>query len=98
MIRKDLLLDKHKLWSNLAVEHRIWVRGKTVVRGSWLVARKSLPAYSNWLWSNLAGGLPTRKPLRSLDGAIYYESKASRAVHFWFITATVHPHRLYAIP
>lgn len=37
MIRKDLLLDKHKLWSNLAVEHRIWVRGKTVVRGSWLV-------------------------------------------------------------
>ena len=69
-----------------------------VARGSWLVARKSLPAYSNWLWSNLAGGLPTRKPLRSLDGAIYYESKASRAVHFWFITATVHPHRLYAIP
>ena len=36
-------------------------------RGSWFVVRKSLPLYSTGLWSNIAGGLPTRKPLRNPD-------------------------------
>ena len=37
-------------------------REKIVARGSWFVARKSLPSYSNRLCSNLATGR-TRLPL-----------------------------------
>ena len=35
---------------------------KIVVRCSWLVARKSLPLYSNGLWSNITTGRPLGVP------------------------------------
>ena len=58
---------------------------KIVVRGSWLVARKSLPLYSDGLWSNLSGGLPTGSPYNTATQAVFFancDRPPANCVHF----------------
>ena len=45
---------------------------KIVARGSWFVARKSLPLCLNRLWSNLTSGTPSGRPLRTRALAVYF--------------------------
>ena len=67
-------------------------REKIVARGSWLVARKSLPLYSNQLWSNLSGGLPTGSPYNTATQAVFFANCDRRTAFISWICRGGTPH------